>query len=43
MLDDLKRKYEGDKLQKYSQNANEQLAMRWYQKQLAGEPIAAVC
>merc|ERR1711963_1106150 len=43
MLDDLKRKYEGDRLPKYSENANEKLAVSWYQKQLAGEPIAAVC
>ena len=43
MLDDLKRKYEGDRLPKYSENANEKLAISWYQKQLAGEPIAAVC
>ena len=43
MLDDLKRKYEGDRLLKHSENANEKLAISWYQKQLAGEPIAAVC
>jgi len=43
MLDDLKRKYEGDRLLKYSENADEKLAISWYQKQLTGEPIAAVC
>ena len=42
MQDDLKRKYAGGRLLKYSDNANEQLAIAWYKKQLAGKAIAAV-
>ena len=41
MLDDLKRKYAGGKLLKYSEVAEESDAIRWYKKQLAGETIAA--
>ena len=41
MLDDLKRKYAGGKLLKYSEVAEEKDAIRWYKKQLAGETIAA--
>ena len=32
----------GARLLKYSDNADEKLAISWYQKQLAGDPIAAV-
>ena len=41
MLDDMKRKYAGGKLLKYSEVAEEKDAIRWYKKQLAGETIAA--
>ena len=41
MLDELKRKYSGGRLLKYRENANEQLAISWYTKQLAGEATAA--
>ena len=41
LLDDLKRKYAGGKLLKYSEVAEESDAIRWYKKQLAGETIAA--
>ena len=41
MLDELKRKYSGGSLLKYSDNANEQLAISWYTKQLTGEATAA--
>ena len=42
MLEELKRKYAGCKLLKYSDDANEKLAIVWYKKQLAGEVVAAV-
>ena len=41
LFDDLKRKYAGGKLLKYSEVAEETDAIRWYKKQLAGETIAA--
>ena len=41
MLDELKRKYSGGRLLKYRENANEQMAISWYTKQLAGEATAA--
>ena len=41
MLDELKRKYSGGRLLKYRENVNEQLAISWYTKQLAGEATAA--
>ena len=41
MLDDLKRKYAGGRLLKYSKIPEEISAIGWYKKQLAGETIAA--
>ena len=42
MLDDLKRTYAGTKLLKYSEKADEQLAISWYKKQLKSITRATV-
>ena len=42
MLEDLRRKYAGTKISKYSDNAEEQLAISWYKQQLSENSLTAV-
>ena len=42
MLDDLKRKYAGKRVEKYINNVDEQLAIAWFRKKLSLDPISAI-
>ena len=42
VLDDLKRKYTGEKVKKYEGIAEEQLAISWYRQQLQDDPTAEI-
>ena len=42
MLEDLRRKYAGTKILKYSNNAEEQPAIGWFQQQLSENSLTAV-
>jgi hypothetical protein len=42
MLEDLRRKYAGTKILKYSNDAEEQPAIRWFQQQLSKNSLTAV-
>ena len=42
VLDDLKRKYTGEKVEKYEGIAEEQLAISWYRQQLQDDPTAEI-
>ena len=42
MLDDLKRKYAGKRVEKYINNVDEQLAIAWFRKKVSLDPISAI-
>ena len=42
MLEDLRRKYAGTKISKYSKDAEEQIAICWYRQQLSENSLKAV-
>ena len=42
MLDDLRRKYAGKKVEKYINSEEEQLAIGWFRKKLSLDPILAI-
>ena len=42
MLNELKRKYSGNRLLKYQEYATEKVAIQWYKQKLTNDPLAAV-
>ena len=42
MLNELKRKYSGNRLLKYQEYATEKVAIQWYKQKLINDPLAAV-
>ena len=42
MLDDLRRKYSGNRLLKYQEYTTEKVAIQWYKQKLTNYPLAAV-
>ena len=42
MLDDLRRKYAGKRVEKYINNVDEQLAIAWFRKKVSLDPISAI-
>ena len=42
MLDDLRRKYSGNRLLKYQKYTTEKVAIQWYKQKLANYPLTAV-
>ena len=41
LIDDLRRKYSGDRVGKYINNKDEQLAIAWFRKKLKQDPVVA--